>query len=279
LLYLPISENNHKSGTPSLEGFQNGDNIKLDNKLVICQICKIQKTQDDVIPGMLIRQSIVESIQKKYPDWSPEGYICLSDLNHFRTELVQGYLEEEKGELSELELNVVKSLREQELLSKDINTEFDRNITFGQRIADKVAVFGGSWRFIIIFGCVLVTWIIINSIVLLWRPYDPYPFILLNLILSCLAAIQAPVIMMSQNRQEVKDRLRGEHDYEVNLKAELEIRHLSEKIDHLLSHQWQRLLEIQQVQMEVMEELSRKHSEEDTQHIKDDTSNKHSEIS
>jgi uncharacterized membrane protein len=251
----------------------------LDNKLVICQICKIQKTQDDVIPGMLIRQSIVESIQKKYPDWSPEGYICLSDLNHFRTELVQGYLEEEKGELSELELNVVKSLREQELLSKDINTEFDRNITFGQRIADKVAVFGGSWRFIIIFGCVLVTWIIINSIVLLWRPYDPYPFILLNLILSCLAAIQAPVIMMSQNRQEVKDRLRGEHDYEVNLKAELEIRHLSEKIDHLLSHQWQRLLEIQQVQMEVMEELSRKHSEEDTQHIKDDTSNKHSEIS
>ena len=233
----------------------------MDNdKPIICQICREQKDHDEVVPGILVRQSIVEYIKKRYPEWSPDGYICLSDLNHFRTELVQDMLEEEKGELSELEMNVVKSFREQELLSKDINTEFDRNITIGQHIADKVAEFGGSWRFIIIFALVLFTWVAINSLVLLWRPFDPYPFILLNLILSCLASIQAPVIMMSQNRQEAKDRMRSEHDYEVNLKAELEIRHLNEKMDHILSHQWQRLLEIQQVQMELMEEIAKRNS-------------------
>jgi len=97
-----------------------------------------------------------------------------------------------------------------------------------------------------------------NSLVLYWRPVDPYPFILLNLVLSCLAAVQAPVIMMSQNRQEAKDRLRSEHDYQVNLKAELEIRHLHEKLDHLLSHQWERLVEIQQVQLQLLAELQRR---------------------
>jgi uncharacterized membrane protein len=95
-------------------------------------------------------------------------------------------------------------------------------------------------------------------LVLYWRPVDPYPFILLNLVLSCLAAVQAPVIMMSQNRQEAKDRLRSEHDYQVNLKAELEIRHLHEKLDHLLSHQWERLVEIQQVQLQLLAELQRR---------------------
>jgi uncharacterized membrane protein len=119
-----------------------------------------------------------------------------------------------------------------------------------------IADFGGSWRFIIIFGVVLFLWVVLNSISLFWKPYDPYPFIFLNLILSCLAAIQAPIIMMSQNRQETKDRLRADHDYRVNLKAELEIRSLHEKLDHLLVHQWQRLLEIQGIQMELMEELT-----------------------
>ncbi len=131
-------------------------------------------------------------------------------------------------------------------------------MTLGERIADNVAKFGGSWRFIISFGVFLVMWMIINSIVLLRRPFDPYPFILLNLILSCLAAIQAPIIMMSQNRQEAKDRLRSEHDYRVNLKAELEIRHLHAKMDQLLTHQWNRLLQIQQIQVELIEEIAEK---------------------
>ena len=102
----------------------------------------------------------------------------------------------------------------------------------------------------------MLAWVGVNSAVLFWRPFDPYPFILLNLVLSCLAAIQAPIIMMSQNRQEARDRMRAEHDYQVNLKAELEIRHLHRKVDQLLTHQWQRLLEIQRIQMELMEDLA-----------------------
>ncbi|MEJ2066841.1 MAG: DUF1003 domain-containing protein, partial [Deltaproteobacteria bacterium] len=93
---------------------------------------------------------------------------------------------------------------------------------------------------------------------LILKPFDPYPFILLNLVLSCLAAIQAPIIMMSQNRQEDKDRLQSQHDYLVNLKAELEIRHLHDKVDHLINNQWQRLLEIQEIQTELMEGLALK---------------------
>ena len=201
---------------------------------------------------------MVETIRKQHPDWSSTGFICLADLNHFRSAYVEDVLQEEKGELTALEQEVVQSLREHELLSTNINLEFERDLTFGERLADRVADFGGSWRFILIFAGVLVVWIGVNSAVLLWRPFDPYPFILLNLVLSCLAAIQAPIIMMSQNRQEAKDRLRAEHDYRVNLKAELEIRHLTGKVDLLLTHQWQRLLEIQRIQMELMEELVHK---------------------
>ncbi len=115
--------------------------------------------------------------------------------------------------------------------------------------------FGGSWTFLILFGVFLLVWVVMNSLVLFWRPLDPYPFIFLNLILSCLAAIQAPIIMMSQNRQEAKDRIQSQYDYRVNLKAELEIRHLHEKMDHLLSHQWERLVQIQELQLELLSEL------------------------
>jgi uncharacterized membrane protein len=223
--------------------------------IVFCQICKKQKKRSEVVPAELIRQPIAETIRKTRPDWSPPGYICIADLNQFRAEYVKDVLETEKGELSTLEEQVMKSLKEHELLSKNINIEFDRRLTLGERLADKIAEFGGSWRFIISFSGVFLLWIAVNSFALIWKPFDPFPFILLNLVLSCLAAIQAPIIMMSQNRQEAKDRLRSEHDYGINLKAELEIRHLHEKIDHLLMNQWQRLLEIQ---MELMEELAHK---------------------
>jgi uncharacterized membrane protein len=125
-------------------------------------------------------------------------------------------------------------------------------------LSDKIAEFGGSWKFIITFGGVIVVWVVLNAVLLLDRGFDPYPFILLNLILSCLAALQAPVIMMSQNRAEARDRLRGENDYKVNLKAELEIRHLHEKMDHLLRRQYNRLFEIQQIQIELLEQLSQR---------------------
>ena len=141
-----------------------------------------------------------------------------------------------------------------DVLATNIDAEFEREWSFGERMADRIASFGGSWTFLIWFGVFIALWIVMNSIVFLWRPADPYPFILLNLVLSCLAAIQAPIIMMSQNRQEAKDRLRSQHDYQVNLKAELEIRHLHQKLDHLLSHQWERLVEIQELQMELINE-------------------------
>jgi uncharacterized membrane protein len=224
-------------------------------EVIQCQICKEQKMPGEVMFGELIRPSVVETIKKKYPEWSSRDVICLPCLNHLRADYVQDVLETERGELSALEEEVVKSLRDQELLSENLNTEFESKLTFGERVADNVAKFGGSWRFIITFAVVLVLWIGVNSVVLILRPFDPYPFILLNLVLSCLAAIQAPVIMMSQNRQEAKDRLRAEHDYRVNLKAELEIRHLHAKMDQLLTHQWSRLLQIQQIQVELMEEI------------------------
>lgn len=225
---------------------------------VLCQICKEQKKRGETIPAELIREPIVEIIRKTYPDWSSSGFICISDLNRFRANYVKNVLEKEKGEISTIEEQVIRSVKENELLSKNINTEFEQKLTSGERLADKIADFGGSWNFIVIFGGVLLLWVAVNSMILIWRPFDPYPFILLNLVLSCLAAVQAPVILMSQNRQESRDRLRSEHDYLINLKAELEIRHLHEKIDHLLMNQWQRLLEIQEIQMELMEELAQK---------------------
>jgi uncharacterized membrane protein len=192
------------------------------------------------------------------PDFDSKAFICFEDLGKFRKDYIKEVLEDEIGELSALDQEVIESLEQHEILSSDLSKQFEKKLTFGERLSDHIAEFGGSWRFIILFGAVLFGWIILNAIFLLNRGFDPYPFILLNLVLSCLAAIQAPVIMMSQNRAETRDRLRAENDYKVNLKAELEIRHLHEKIDHLLRRQYNRLFEIQQIQVELLEELGRK---------------------
>jgi uncharacterized membrane protein len=225
-----------------------------------CQVCGRQKRISEVVPAVLVRESIVETIRKSNPDWSMSGYICTPDLNRFRADHVKKVLEQEKGEVAGLEMQVLESLKEHELFAHNMNAEYDARRTFGELLADRIAEFGGSWGFILIFGVILAVWIGVNSVALLSKPFDPYPYILLNLVLSCLAAIQAPVIMMSQNRQEGRDRLRAEHDYQINLKAEVEIRALNEKMDHLLLHQWQKLMEIQQIQMDLMEEISRKPS-------------------
>ena len=186
------------------------------------------------------------------------GFICFNDLGAFRRDYVKEVLQEELGELSALDQEVVDSLQRNEILSENIGKEFEKELSFGERLSDRIASFGGRWTFIIIFGAVLAIWIVINTIVLATRAFDPYPFILMNLILSCLAALQAPIIMMSQNRAEARDRARAENDYKVNLKAELEIRHLHEKIDHLLRKQYNRLFEIQEIQIELLEELGQK---------------------
>lgn len=162
------------------------------------------------------------------------------------------------GELSHLEVDVLKSINSNELLSENIEPEMNEKFSFGERLSDRIASFGGSWPFITLFFTFLFTWMGINVFLLATRAFDPYPFILLNLVLSCLAAIQAPIIMMSQNRQEARDRIRAEHDYKINLKAELEIRLLHEKVDHLLLQQNQRLLEIQQIQIDLMEDIMSK---------------------
>jgi uncharacterized membrane protein len=224
---------------------------------VICEVCKKPKSPHGGMIAELIRPSLLEFIKKKLPDLDSKGFICLDDLGEFRKDYIKEVLEDEIGELSALDHEVIESLQAHEILSSDISKQFERKLTFGERLSDQIASFGGSWRFIILFGAVLFGWIILNAIFLLNRGFDPYPFILLNLILSCLAAIQAPIIMMSQNRAEARDRLRAENDYKVNLKAELEIRHLHEKIDHLLRRQYNRLFEIQQIQIELLEEISR----------------------
>jgi uncharacterized membrane protein len=167
---------------------------------------------------------------------------------------VEKLLDEERGELSDLDRRVLDSFEKgASTVQTSASNLLERNPTFGERVADKVATFGGSWTFILSFLGVLVVWMGINVVGLFSQPFDPYPFILLNLVLSCLAALQAPVIMMSQRRQEEKDRLRSENDYMINLRAELEIRQLHEKIDHQMAHQWERLAEMQQIQIELLE--------------------------
>ncbi|PXX26416.1 DUF1003 domain-containing protein [Arenibacter sp. ARW7G5Y1] len=210
------------------------------------------------VPVKTIRKSIMDLIHKEHPEIHSKKSISVSELNLYRQKYLSDYLIHEVGELSTLEEDVLKTIEQEQI----ITTQREGLITakeysFGQRLADKVASFGGSWRFIILFGIFIVIWMIINIVFLLDSGFDPYPFILLNLILSCLAALQAPVIMMSQNRQEEKDRERAKQDYMINLKAELEIRVLHEKLDHLIMHQQQELLNIQQVQVEMMEDIMR----------------------
>jgi uncharacterized membrane protein len=223
-----------------------------------CGICGRTKPSHEGQIAELIRPSLFAFMHKRHPEWTGIGFVCAVDLADARQEYVKEVLREELGELSALDHEVVESLREHEIVSSNIDTQFERKLTFGERLADRIADFGGSWKFITAFLLILVGWIILNAVFLLSRAFDPYPFILLNLILSCLAALQAPVIMMSQNRAEARDRLRAQNDYKINLKAELEIRHLHEKIDHLLQKQYNRLFEIQQIQIELLEELARR---------------------
>ena len=218
-----------------------------------CVVCGRERLARDVTQLDVVRPSLVDHIKVEHPDLPAEGHICNDDLDRFRSRYVTGLLGEERGELTKLEQDVVQSLADHETLAENIEAEFAGHRTFGERLSDHLASFGGSWTFIMIFGLVLFVWMAFNLIVVTRDQFDPYPFILLNLLLSCLAAIQAPIIMMSQKRQEAKDRLRSENDYRVNLKAELEIRHLHEKIDHILTRQWERLAEIQQIQLELMQ--------------------------
>lgn len=181
--------------------------------------------------------------------------ISVNELNFYREKYISSFVSNNLDELSEMRDNVIQSMKEHSLLSSKLETDEKTPLTLSQRVADKVAEFGGSWTFITFFFLFLLIWILINLSFLNEASFDPYPFILLNLILSCLAAIQAPVIMMSQNRQDQKDRERSKKDFMINLKAELEIRILHEKLDHLIMHQQQELIEIQKIQIDMMNDI------------------------
>jgi uncharacterized membrane protein len=183
--------------------------------------------------------------------------IYLTVMKHDHTQPPHKIDDKETFSLGPLHERIMERFRKRKPVSHDVNSEFETQMTFGQRLADRVASFGGSWTFITIFGVVLLVWVVLNSAVLPRgsNAFDPYPYILLNLFLSMLASAQAPIILMSQNRQSVKDRLAAAHDYEVNLKAELEILALHEKIDELREHKWSELIQFQQDQIKLLTQL------------------------
>ena len=221
----------------------------------VSHISKKEIPNGEEVRGKDIREGIVELITSKFPNFNLESFISNDELNTFRRLYLTSLITEEKGELAIIDNDVMSAIKNNAILSGNIQDEMEAELTFQQRLADKIAEFGGSWVFIITFFSFILVWMIINIWILTSRAFDPFPFILLNLILSCLAAIQAPIIMMSQNRKEQKDRKRSEYDYKINLKAELEIKLLSEKIDHLLVHHNKKLLEIQELQTDYLEDL------------------------
>lgn len=221
-------------------------------KTFISDISGKEFSLNEMVKAQTIRKSILDFITQEHALFNENSKLSIDELNFYRQKYISEKLVNEVGELNYLKKQVLDSISKSELISNESLNENIKKDTFGNKIADKVADFGGSWTFILSFIFFLLVWIGVNAFVFMNKGFDPYPFILLNLILSCVAALQAPIIMMSQNRQEVKDRERAKNDYMINLKSELEIRILHEKIDHLIMHQQQELMEIQKVQTELM---------------------------
>jgi uncharacterized membrane protein len=220
----------------------------------ISDLSKKEFPVNEKVAAKTIHSPILKVIQSDHPEFKLADACSLTELNVYRQKYIADYLAQEVGELSNLESTVLDALKNKNLITERLGEE-DQPLNLGQRMADRIAMFGGSWKFIGSFGAFITIWILINIFWLQNRSFDPYPFILLNLILSCLAALQAPFIMMSQNRQEEKDRERGKKDYMINLKSELEIRILHEKVDHLMIHQQHELIQIQKIQIEMMKDI------------------------
>ena len=225
------------------------------DKIGTCQICKHEFSYNNLFPINMIRNSILDTLHVEYPDIDTNSFLCYSDLREIRTEYIEKLIREDKGALSSFEKEVLDSLSSQDILAENVNKKFEKKLTIGQRMADRVAHFGGSWKFILSFLALLLIWMVLNTFFVQNEGFDPYPFILLNLVLSCLAALQAPIIMMSQNRQAERDRLQANEEYCTNLKAELEIQHLQSKLDLFMKNQWESLLELQRIQIELTEDI------------------------
>lgn len=221
-----------------------------------CTVTQKQFPSEELIPVQQLRKPLLHILKQQHPDVDLNGQISLEVVQQLRKTYIEQLLTKELGSITDLEKDVIGSIAQNEVISENIDNPTGKKTSLGDRIADKVASFGGSWTFIIIFFIVLIVWMGVNALLLRDKGFDPYPFILLNLLLSCIAAIQAPIIMMSQNRQEAKDRVRGEHDYKINLKAELEVRLLHEKMDHVLQEQKQKLHEIEKMHLDVLRLLN-----------------------
>lgn len=232
--------------------------VTIKRKLMLDAVTGQQLRRRDAVNIENMRPALVDFIRQDHPAIPDRGFLSRKLIEKYRSRFISELLREERGELSALENEVIESLESHDTLAENIEDDYEEKRSLGDRVADGVAIFGGSWTFIISFCAFLAVWMAINLILGADAAFDAYPFILLNLVLSTIAALQAPVIMMSQRRQEQKDRLRALNDYKVNLKAELEIRHLHEKVDHLLNRQWERLTEIQQIQIEMMRDQAKK---------------------
>ena len=224
---------------------------------IACALCEKLHPRGKTTMASSLRPSLYEHAQAAHPErWGPQARVCKGCLDQERVKFVVGRLQAERGELSDVEADIAQKAAHHLIVAEHIDEEFEKRATFGQHVADGMARVGGSWPFLAAFFAVLVGWIVLNGMLLREKAFDPYPYILLNLVLSCLAAVQAPVIMMSQNRFAARDRAQADQDFRTNLKAEIEIVALHEKIDHLLHAQYQRLVELQEVQLDLLQEIA-----------------------
>lgn len=230
--------------------------MPLEEDQAACVACGRTAARTTLHPFAAVWSVVSAMIARHHPKWRAGAHVCTDDLDAYRRRAVEALLKE-RGEVGDLEREVIDSVATGQTISQIPQAVVDENATFGDRMADRVAALGGSWAFILSFCAILALWMTFNVTGLLFEPFDRYPFILLNLVLSTLAALQAPVIMMSQRRKEAKDRLRAENDYQVNLKAELEIRQLAERLDHHLALQSEHVARLQLLQMELIEERRR----------------------
>ena len=215
----------------------------------------------DYVHLKTIDTDIRSFILQKNKKLTIESQIPFITFMNYHFEYIKEKIIQDQNETKKINQEMLEQLKNKQIISQNLNTTINQKATFGQKSADAMAKFGGSWPFIFLFVVILGSWILLNTLHFFGLSFDRYPFILLNLVLSCLAAIQAPIIMMSQNRQAARDRIAADHDYQTNLKAELEISLLHEKIDYLMSQQWQQMLELQQLQIELLTQLNKKFQE------------------